>query len=140
VAGWKRAINHIALQEMIHLALANNLLAALGGAPRLGRHYAPEIRLTLAPFSEQTLQRFLHIEQPEGMDISTMAGQLEETGPPPPMLTGPLVLPAPQAFSSIGQLYHGIERGLRGLVDRYGEGQVFVCGCWWVRGWSGVGG
>jgi hypothetical protein len=133
VAGWKRAINEIALQEMIHLALVNNLLAALGGAPRLGRHnlpqrspYAPEIQLTLAPFSEQTLQRFLHIERPEGMDISTMAGQLEATWPPPPVLTGPLVLPAPQAFASIGQLYHGIERGLRGLVDRYGEGQVFV--------------
>jgi hypothetical protein len=32
VAGWKRAINQLALQEMIHLALANNLLAALGGS------------------------------------------------------------------------------------------------------------
>jgi hypothetical protein len=133
VAGWKRTINQNALQEMIHLALVNNLLAALGGAPRLGRHnlpqrspYAPEIQLTLTSFSEQTLQRFLHIERPEGMDISTMAGALEETWPPPPAPTGPLVLPAPQAFSSIGQLYHGIERGLRGLVGRYGEGQVFV--------------
>jgi Ferritin-like len=133
VAGWKRAINEIALQEMIHLALVNNLLAALGGAPRLGRHnlpqrspYAPEIQLTLAPFSEPALQRFLHIERPEGMDISPMAGRLEEPWPPPPAPTGPLVLPAPQAFSSVGQLYHGIERGLRGLVDRYGEGQVFV--------------
>jgi hypothetical protein len=133
VAGWKRTINQIALQEMIHLALVNNLLAALGGAPRLGRHnlpqrspYAPEIQLTLTPFSEPTLQRFLHIERPEGLDISTMAGALEEPWPPPPASTGPLVLPAPQAFSSIGQLYHGIERGLRGLVDRYGEGQVFV--------------
>jgi hypothetical protein len=133
VAGWKRAINEIALQEMIHLALVNNLLAALGGAPRLGRHnlpqrspYAPEIQLTLAPFNEQTLRRFLHIERPEGLDISTMAGQLEATWSPPPTQTGPLVLPAPQAFSSIGELYHRIERGLRGLVDRYGEGQVFV--------------
>jgi hypothetical protein len=60
------------------------------------------------------------------MDISTMAGHLEQPWPPPPAPTGPLVLPAPQAFSSVGQLYHGIERGLRGLVDRYGEGQVFV--------------
>jgi hypothetical protein len=33
VAGWKRATNQIALQEMIHLALVNNLLAALGGRP-----------------------------------------------------------------------------------------------------------
>jgi hypothetical protein len=88
--------------------------------------YAPEIQLTLAPFSEQTLQPFLHIERPEGLDISTMAGALEEPLSPPPALTGPLVLPAPQAFASIGELYHGIERGLRGLVNRYGEGQVFV--------------
>ena len=41
VAGWKRTINEIALQEMIHLVLVNNLLAALGGAPRLGRHNLP---------------------------------------------------------------------------------------------------
>lgn len=133
VARWKRAISQIALQEMIHLALVNNLRAALGGAPRLGRHnlpqrspYAPAIQLTLALFSQQTLQRFLYIERPESMDISTPAGQMEETLPPPPALTGPHVLPAPQAFSSIGQLYHGIERALRGLVDRYGERQVFV--------------
>jgi hypothetical protein len=133
VAGWKRAINEIALQEMSHLALVNNLLAALGGAPRLGRHnlpqrspYTPEIRLTLAPFSEPTLQRFLYIERPEGMDISSIAGELDHDRPAPPVPTGPLVLPAPQAFSSVGQLYHGIERGLRGLVNRYGEGQVFV--------------
>jgi hypothetical protein len=109
VAGWKRTINEIALQEMIHLALVNNLLAALGGAPRLGRHnlpqrspYAPEIQLTLAPFSEQVLHRFLHIERPEGLDISTMAGALEEPLSPPPALTGPLVLPAPQAFPASG--------------------------------------
>ena len=133
VAGWKREINRIALQEMIHLALVNNLLAALGGAPRLGRHnlpqrspYAPEIRLTLAPFSEQTLRRFLYIERPEGMDISSIAGGLDYDRPAPPVPTGPLVLPAPQAFSSVGQLYRGIESGLRGLVDRYGEERVFV--------------
>jgi Ferritin-like len=133
VAGWKRAINRIALQEMVHLALVNNLLAALGGAPRLGRHnfpqrspYAPEIRLTLAPFNEQTLRRFLYIERPEGMDISSIAGELDHDRPAPPVPTGPLVLPAPQAFSSVGQLYRGIEWGLRGLVDRYGEERVFV--------------
>ncbi|HXQ54642.1 MAG TPA: ferritin-like protein [Actinomycetes bacterium] len=133
VAGWKQEINRIALQEMIHLALVNNLLAALGGAPRLGRHnlpqrspYAPEIRLTLAPFSEQTLQRFLYVERPEGMDISSIAGELDHDRPAPPVPTGPLVLPAPQAFSSIGELYRGIEWGLRGLVDRYGEERVFV--------------
>ena len=117
---------------MIHLALVNNLLAALG-APRLGRHnlpqrspYAPEIRLTLAPFSGQTMQRFLYIERPEGMDISSIAGELDHDRPAPPVPTGPQVVPAPRAFSSIRELYRGIERGLRGLVDRYGEERVFV--------------
>src|SRR5215218_8895429 len=96
-SGPNRAINEIALQEMSHLALVNNLLAALGGAPRLGRHnlpqrspYTPEIRLTLAPFSEQTLRRFLYIERPEGMDISSIAGELDHDRPAPPVPTGPL--------------------------------------------------
>jgi Ferritin-like len=133
VAGWKQTLTQIATQEMLHLALVNNLLAALGGAPRLGRHnlpqrspYAPEIRLTLAPFNDQTLRRFLYIERPEGMDIAALAGRLDQDRPAPPGPTEPGVLAAPQAFSSIGQLYRGIEGGLRGLVDRYGEQQVFV--------------
>ena len=74
-------------EELLYLLGEVAEFAALGGAPRFGRHnlpqrspYAPEIRLTPAPFSEPTLQRFLHIEQPEGMDISTMAGQLERPG------------------------------------------------------------
>ena len=53
-------------------------------------------------------------------------------------MTGPLVLPAPQAFSSVGQLYPGIERGLRGLVDRYGKGKsscASVGGCMGGVGW-----
>jgi hypothetical protein len=145
VAGWKRAINQLALQEMIHLALANNLLAALGGSAS-SRPPQPSPALSLRtrdPADPGAVQRTDAAAIPPHRAArrhghSTMAGQLEETGPPPPTLTGPLVLPAPQAFSSIGQLYHGIERGLRGLVDRYGEGQVFVCVCWWVRGWSGV--
>ena len=140
VAGWKRAINQIALQEMINLALANNLLAALGGAPRLGRHYAPEIQLTLAPFSEQdaaaipphrAARRHGHLDdgRPTG-----------ETGPPLPTLTGPLVLPAPQAFSSIGQLYRGIERGLRVWSTATGKGKsscASVGGCVGGVGWVG---
>ena len=130
VAGWKRTINRIALQEMIHLALVNNLLAALG-APRLGRHnlpqrspYAPEIRLTLAPFSEQTMQRFLYIERPEGMDISSIAGELDHDRPALRCRLGRRWCRRP-GLPQHRELYRGIER-LRGLVDRYGEERVFV--------------
>ena len=131
VAGWKRAINRIALQEMIHLALVNNLLAALGGRHAWAATTSPsapltrlEIRLTLAPFSEQTLRRFLYIERPEGMDISSIAGELTTTGRPSGADR------AAGAAGAAGLLQHraavpGIEWGLRGLVDRYGEERVF---------------
>ena len=43
-----------------------------------------------------------------------------------PAPTGPPVLAEPQEFDSLGGLYRGLEQGLIGLVDRYGEAAVFV--------------
>src|SRR5579872_4767706 len=33
VQGWRQRINHVATQEMLHLSLVQNLLAAIGAAP-----------------------------------------------------------------------------------------------------------
>jgi hypothetical protein len=147
VAGWKRAINQLALQEMIHLALANNLLAALGGSAS-SRPPQPSPALSLRtrdPADPGAVQRTDAAAIPPHRAArrhghSTMAGQLEETGPPPPTLTGPLVLPAPQAFSSIGQLYHGTSEGCAAWSTATGKGKSSCASgvCWWVRGWSGV--
>lgn len=133
VTRWRRAVNLIALQEMVHLAMANNLLAAVGGAPHLSRApfpqrpgYAPEITLALTPFDEATLQRFLHIERPEGLDISDVAGKVRRTGSVLPPPAEPSVVAEPQEFDSLGGLYRGLERGLAHLVDKYGEAAVFV--------------
>lgn len=132
-AEWKKSMFAVAVQEMVHLTLVTNVLTAVGGAPHLGRPnlpqrslYAPEIQLTLAPFGERTLERFLWIERPEDMDIGAMVGDFRLEGPRVQRVTGPMILAAPEDFSSIGQLYRGIERGLRWLVDKYGEAQVFV--------------
>ena len=117
---------------MAHLALVNNLLAAVGGAPHLSRGpfprrvpYAPEITLALTPLDEATLQRFLYIERPEGMDLTEVAGRAHRARPVPVPVQPP-VLPRPQEFDSLGGLYRGLERGPAGLVDRYGEAAVFV--------------
>ena len=41
VRRWKRVIIEVAVQEMLHLALASNLLTAIGAAPHLRRPNLP---------------------------------------------------------------------------------------------------
>ena len=41
VQGWRKRISHVATQEMLHLTLVQNLLAAIGGAPHLSRPNFP---------------------------------------------------------------------------------------------------
>ena len=38
---WRRVISHVATEEMLHLALVQNLLAAIGAAPHLSRPSLP---------------------------------------------------------------------------------------------------
>src|SRR5512147_2648348 len=74
VRGWRRAILDVAIEEMGHLAAVWNITAAVGGAPRFGRvnfpidaGYLPAgIVVKLAPFNEDVLQHFIHLERPVG--------------------------------------------------------------------------
>ena len=71
VQRWRRQIMHIAAQEMLHLALVQNLLSALGAAPHLARpnfplpagHYPAGVYLALLPFGEQALRHFMFLER-----------------------------------------------------------------------------
>ena len=59
---------------MGHLAIVSNLLTSLGAAPHFDRpnfpqscvYYPPDYRLELLPFSDVTIERFVHLERPEG--------------------------------------------------------------------------
>src|ERR1700757_5037738 len=37
IEGWRRSLRQVALEEMLHLSLVNNLLAATGASPHLWR-------------------------------------------------------------------------------------------------------
>src|SRR5436190_20256050 len=37
IDGWRRSLRQVALEEMLHLSLVNNLLAATGASPHLWR-------------------------------------------------------------------------------------------------------
>ncbi len=82
VTRWRRTIAHVATEEMLHLALVQNVLSAIGAAPHLtrpnlpapARHYPAGVNLTLVPFGEPALQHFMFLERPEGMAARRRAG------------------------------------------------------------------
>jgi CDGSH-type Zn-finger protein len=102
-------------EEMLHLALAANLLNAVGGRPRLDApqmlpphprrlpHGDPSLELSLLPFGPEALDMFLRIEQP----------------------APPGAPPEGDRYETIGQFYAAIEQGLRHLCGRLGEPAVF---------------
>jgi nitrite reductase/ring-hydroxylating ferredoxin subunit len=132
VKRWERVISEVATQEMLHLASASNLLTAVGGAPHFSRpnfpqpakYYPAGLQLALMPFSEQSLGHFVYYERPEGMEDD--ASGLELMSKVLPSLASDAVVPHSQTFSTVGHLYREIERGLRHLVEKYGERRVFV--------------
>lgn len=130
---WRRVILAVASQEMLHLALANNLLASLGHAPHVERpnlpqrakHYPPGVQLGLLPFGEQALRHFLYLERPEGMALHDAEGFEALEAALPLMEEGELAARG-QDFATVGHLYRSIEEGFRRLVERFGEEWVFI--------------
>jgi hypothetical protein len=118
---------------MLHWALVQNLLIAVGSAPYVSRPhmphqakgYPPGIQLRLLPFGEASLQHFVYLERPEGMDMSDGEGFLAAGPAPEPMTPGELQ-PRGQDFSTQGQLYRAIEDGLVHLAHTLGEERLFI--------------
>jgi hypothetical protein len=77
--GPELAIGEIAVQEMLHLATACNLLTAVGGAPQLRRPnlptspraYTSAFELRLVPFSLEAVDQFVFLERPEYIDATS---------------------------------------------------------------------
>jgi len=133
VQGWRQRINHVATQEMLHLSLVQNLLAAIGAAPHLSRPNFPHpataypagVHLALLPFGEAALQHFMYLERPEGMDLDDAAGMAAYGRAIPAVQHGEIV-PRSQDFKTVGHLYRSIEAGFAHLADTYGEHRLFV--------------
>ncbi|MEV0586176.1 ferritin-like protein [Nonomuraea sp. NPDC050310] len=109
------AVEGVFIEEMLHLALAANLLNAVGGRPELDKpgmlppyprtlpHGDPSLELSLLPFGPEALEMFLRLEQPAPADAPAQSDRYE----------------------TIGQFYAAVETGLRHLCERYGERAVF---------------
>jgi Ferritin-like len=134
VQAWEKALIAVIKQEMLHLALATNILTAIGAAPHferpnfpiLSRWYPEGVQIALVPFSERALRHFIYLERPEGMALDDAAG-FAAAAHAQPLAAGDTGLVAePEEWRTVGHLYRGIEAGLAHLCDRYGEDGVFI--------------
>lgn len=133
IARWRRSLAQVALEEMLHLSLVNNLLAAIGAAPHLWRpafpvrpgHFPADVVMNLSPLSETTLDHFMFIERPEGITIVDGAG-FGHAAHYRRLARPDMLAPSPQDYASQGHLYHGVLQGLARLTEQLGEARVFV--------------
>ncbi len=132
---WRRELLHIAEQEMLHLALVQNILTAVGAASSMGRPnfplpphaYPAGIRMALLPFSEESLRHFIYLERPEGLDMADQdaLAAVEKAARLSPAAEDD-ISPRLQDFDTISELYRSIEVGLERLTERLGEARLFV--------------
>ncbi|TMF89569.1 MAG: hypothetical protein E6I07_04390, partial [Chloroflexi bacterium] len=82
IQAWEATLIDVIKQEMLHLALATNILTAIGAAPHferpnfpiLSRWYPPDVQIALVPFGERALRHFMYLERPEGMPLEDAEG------------------------------------------------------------------
>src|ERR1700680_2272735 len=134
VQAWEATLIDVIKQEMLHLALATNILTAIGAAPHferpnlpiLSRWYPPGVQIALLPFGERALRHFMFLERPEGMPLKDAEGFGSFGMMRPLTVDDPQITAGAEEWHTVGHLYRGIETGLAHLVDRYGESNVFI--------------
>lgn len=133
VERWRSVILRVAADEMLHWALVNNLLTAVGSAPYVSRPHLPHqakgypagVEVALVGFGERALRHFCFLERPEGMEIPDAEGFGGE-GPSLPIMSTEDIVPWGQEFETVGHLYRSIEQGLVHLAGTMGEELLFI--------------
>jgi hypothetical protein len=132
---WSHELMEIAEQEMLHLALVQNLLTAIGAGPHFGRPNFPvpprafpaRIQIVLMPFGEPALRHFAFLERPEGMAVDDFEGMaaLDEVAALP-MTHEDEIGPIVPDFQTISHLYRSIEDAFSDLAGKWGEEALFI--------------
>jgi hypothetical protein len=125
-----RVIRVVAVEEMLHLTLAANLLNAVGGTPDLtGEDFVPaypchlpdgetDFEVGTRAFSREAVESFLQIERPAQAEDTRFVSRERSLR---------ALIPAVDAheddlhFYSIGEFYAEIDQGARRLYDEIGD-------------------
>src|SRR2546422_6672937 len=134
IQAWETTIIDVVKQEMLHLALATNILTAIGAAPHferpnfpiLCRWYPPDVQIALVPFGERALRHFMYLERPEGMALEDAEGFAALSKMEPLSNDDPQLTAGPEEWHTVGHLYRGMASGPAHLAGRHGEAGVFI--------------
>jgi len=133
VKRWRAEIIAIATEEMLHLALVNNLLIAVGSRPHY-RHYnfpatagqfPADVAVALLPFDAATLDHFIYVERPSQADDADGAS-IDKPEYSRDMARADLASDTPADYQTVGELYQAIADSLAPLAETLGEQGLFV--------------
>jgi hypothetical protein len=135
VRGRKRRLATVVIEEMLHLAQVANMLTAIGGAPHFRRRNFPlpenafpfGIPLSLEPFSQALIERFVCYEMPEAgvlaPDRQPVYDEIKArvvrdvAARENAVLTHCAVEPFEVDFSTVGEFYHKIGTGFVSIPE-----------------------
>jgi hypothetical protein len=131
-ARWRSAIMSIAVEEMTHLTLVNNLLVAIGGAARFDRpnfpvaegYHPARIVIRLERFNRSTLQHFIFLERPPDSDVVESPDYLPKMEyARTSVVSG--VAPGTLDYDTVGEFYANIRQLICDLSEDLGS-ELFV--------------
>ena len=131
---WRKAIMDVAVEEMGHLLIVANLTLAVGGRPHFARpnfpvspgYFPAAVVVRLSGFSEETLDHFIFLERPQGIEGEDAKAYRKEDYSRDQAVHG--LMPAPQDYATIGHLYEAIRANIRSLARWMGEDALFLSG------------
>jgi len=133
VKRWRAEIIAIATEEMLHLALVNNLLIAVGSPPHY-RHFnfpasagqfPADVAVALLPFDAATLDHFIYVERPSEA-IEEDGATIDKPAYSRDMEVSGLVSQTSADYATVGELYQAIAASLAPLAESLGEAGLFV--------------
>jgi hypothetical protein len=132
VQRWRAVVMNVAVEEMGHLLMVANLTAAIGGRPHFTRpnfpvnpgYFPSGVVLRLTPFSFNTLDHFIFLERPTGVEARDGEGfqVLEHTRDQ--AYLG--LMPSSQEYVTVSHLYEAIRANLIAFAERVGQNSLFA--------------
>lgn len=132
VERWRKMTMSVAIEEMGHLLIVANLTAAIGGRPHFTRpnfpvspgYFPSGVVLRLTPFSFETLDHFIFLERPTGVEMSDGDSFHSISHTREQAYQG--LMPSSQDYATVSHLYEAIRANLIAFAERVGPANLFV--------------